>query len=122
MFSVDNKTSLELEFNDWFGKFISADGKGHEAIKIEDITDEVLDTIVAITDWEQDTVFNTNQWNVVYWYCLRLLYLYNKTYLNSDRPYYYLDDIYDFLIDIIPFKGNNYDVDCPLYDSYLSFK
>ena len=91
---------MEEEFNDWFGYFITGFDKEKgwldEERSINDITDNVIDIMIAITDWDEDVVKNTNRWNVVYWYCLYLLYIH-------PNDYFYIDDIFEFLNDMTPF-------------------
>ena len=85
---------LEEAFNnEWFGKWISGSEKN-----IEDFTDEIIQIILLITDWNEEVIENTSKWNIVYWYCLRLLYL-----NNSNNDYIYLDDVFEFLDSITPF-------------------
>ena len=79
--------------NEWFGKWISAKEKN-----IEDFTDEIIEIILLITEWDKEVIKNTNKWNIVYWYCLQLLYL-----NNSNNDYIYLDDVFEFLDSITPF-------------------
>lgn len=79
--------------NEWFGKWILAKEKN-----IEDFTDEIIEIILLITEWDKEVIENTSKWNIVYWYCLQLLYL-----NNSNNDYIYLDDVFEFLDSITPF-------------------
>lgn len=90
-----NINDLTADFNEWFGIWLSSNEKSIDAI-----TDEVIEVMLKITEWDEEVVRNTNKWNVVYWYCVQLLYL-----NNSNNDYTYLDVVYEFLDSITPFAS-----------------
>ena len=97
---------MEKDFNSWFGWLISGWDETTDEWKesnIElDFTADKIEMMLAITEWQfdEDEFKTLNKLNLVYWYCVRLLYL-----NNSNNDYSYIDEVYQWLDNIKPF-GN----------------
>lgn len=91
------------DFNNWFGWLISSWDKDRGWIDSDierDFTDDKMEMMLAITDWQfDDEEFKTlNKLNLIYWYCVRLLYL-----NDSNNDYFYLEDVFSLLDGIKPY-------------------
>ena len=91
------------DFNNWFGWLISSWDKDRGWIDSDierDFTDDKMEMMLAITDWQFDEEeFKTlNKLNLIYWYCVRLLYL-----NDSNNDYFYLEDVFSLLDGIKPY-------------------
>ena len=111
---------LVLKFNGWFsnqlcktvrknGAFFSVASDIVEVAR--QITVDELNLICDITEWDRDIIFNTDKRNVVYWYALNLLYLYNDSVVEDDKCGFVdgclfdYDALYLFLDSLTPFVG-----------------
>ena len=99
----DSYEEMEQDFNNWFGVWLTGWDKEKESRvdiyrNIEAFTDDIVEVMLAITDWqfEEQELKSMNKMNLVYWYCVRLLYL------NTD--YYYIEDVFDLLDGIRPYS------------------
>lgn len=103
MKKIDEYSTIEEmteDFDNWFGYWLTGWSNEKECFDVScrDInafTDEIVEIMIKVTDWQFDAeeLKTMNRWNLVYWYCVRLLYL-----RGSDKDdYLYYDDVYEFL-------------------------
>lgn len=108
MKNLEQYDSIEVmtqEFNNWFGIWLSGwdniNNRWDEEIdrSINAFTDDIIDIMLAITGWDfdDDELKIINKMNLVYWYCVRLMYLYNDNY-------YYIENVFEFLDGVRPFN------------------
>ena len=93
---------VKKDFDKWFSYWLTgydADrGWTNEKRTIDDFTDDVIDVILYITEWNEEIIKNTNKWNIVYWYCVRFLYF------GVDDENLSLEEVYEFLDGMTPFN------------------
>ena len=110
---------LVLRFNGWFSNLlckrtVSNDGViftiANDIVEVaKQITDDELSLICDITEWDRNIIFNTDKRNVVYWYAINLLYLYNDSVVEDDKCgfrdgcLFDYDALYLFLDSLTPF-------------------
>lgn len=108
MKSIEEYSSIkemERDFNIWFGVWLTGwdieKGWVERDSSINAFTDDIIEIMLSITDWqfEEQDLKTMNKWNLVYWYCIRLLYLYNDT----DEYFCYINNVFELLDSIRPY-------------------
>ena len=83
------------EFHDWFLSTVTMHCNTLDEAEAV-IDDSILDDwIIPLTDWSPEAIHKANKKTVIFWYLLRLMYLYSEGY-DPIIDYYY-DDIFLFL-------------------------